>query len=389
MTCRPETKMIKRSPGEDHQTGDDVGNGTIRQKNDGEPIPANDSHPSITTDGKEETETIGKNVRDDEQTKVDSIRLDTFQHNDSKKDERPLIYLLFRSLHVLLSSIMDKSPMNDGKHNDLQNVLDLSELEEIVANHLSFAEDKHHHHPITETCTTGYIYEDIQGALEKKNDGEIQIWKDLRMMDRFKEGEKGVLCVILPGTMGDSLEEPHIDCVLRDGVYSLKRRSQCLCLVQFPAGGAPVASLQSLRKEIQVGFYQIFLSHHAIRGTKNAHTHPHSWDRHRIQPLDVLCDSRDDRISGHYGNRQFGLLVDTHMTRYQKDLVLLADAEMRAKVAREIVQTVRMCEPGGRFLAKTKYGTWRDIGDKLAVRYVGLILKKSVKPLKPMMCKGG
>jgi len=99
-------------------------------------------------------------------------------------------------------------------------------------------------------------------------------------------------------------------------------------------------------------------------------------DMRRVQAFDIFCDRNDESAPGHYGNRKLGLVVSTCTKRYSN----LHIPKERAKVARIIVQTVRNCEPGGRFLAKTKRGTWKDIGDRLAVRWVGLVIKKAAGP---------
>mmetsp|Transcript_30575 Transcript_30575/g.70468 ORF Transcript_30575/g.70468 Transcript_30575/m.70468 type:complete len:211 (+) Transcript_30575:101-733(+) len=102
---------------------------------------------------------------------------------------------------------------------------------------------------------------------------------------------------------------------------------------------------------------------------------PNHRDLSRIQLHDVLCDRNDKMAPVHYGNHRFALLVTACIMRCNDDLHV---AENRKRVAWIIIQVVRNCNPGGRFLAKTKYGTWKDIGDKLAIRWVGLILKKSI-----------
>jgi len=160
--------------------------------------------------------------------------------------------------------------------------------------------------------------------------------------------------------------------------HSLKRRSQCFHLVQFPSEfGTNLVVMQELQDKIQIGVDQIFGGMNSDSNTNATipSTRPLS-DPSRIQPYDVLCDRNDERAPKHYGNRKFALVVSAYTTKHKN----LHITEKRANVAKAIVQTVRRCEPGGRFLAKTKHGTWKDIGDRLAVRWVGLILKKSAGP---------
>mmetsp|Transcript_9916 Transcript_9916/g.22891 ORF Transcript_9916/g.22891 Transcript_9916/m.22891 type:complete len:286 (-) Transcript_9916:15-872(-) len=284
--------------------------------------------------------------------------------------ERHIVELLFRTIWALLRNILEASSL----FAQLMNVLDSSRLEETVACHHSLKQASK-----PSSGIIGFVYVDKNGEVSPppENRNGVRVFKEPRR-ENLEEGEKGILCAILPGAAGEMFDEADIDSVLRDGTYSLKRRSQCLHLVQFPSEfGTNLVVMQELQDKIQIGVDQIFGGMNSDSNTNATipSTRPLS-DPSRIQPYDVLCDRNDERAPKHYGNRKFALVVSAYTTKHKN----LHITEKRANVAKAIVQTVRRCEPGGRFLAKTKHGTWKDIGDRLAVRWVGLILKKSAGP---------
>jgi len=277
--------------------------------------------------------------------------------------ERHVFELLHKTICALLGNTLALFP------SQLVNVMDSSRLEETVACHQSFRLAGK-----PGSATTGYVYRGRNGVSPPppKNRAGVCLFEEPHK-ENFQYGEKGIVCAILPGTTGEMFNEAEIDSVLhQDGTYSLKRRSQCLELVQFPTEILRTTTMQELREKIQMGLNQIFGDSNMLLIVPS--TRPLT-DPSQIQAYDVLCDRNDERAPKHYGNRKFALVVAASKSKYKN---LRMFPEKRADVAKTIVQTIRKCEPGGRFLAKTKSGTWKDIGDGLAVRWVGLILEKTV-----------
>ena len=97
---------------------------------------------------------------------------------------------------------------------------------------------------------------------------------------------------------------------------------------------------------------------------------------HRVQREDVVCDRNDPRCAVHYGNQMFALLVSTRITAAENLRDLLVPSE-RVPVARDIVGEIR--NSGGRFLARTKKGTLKDIDNELAIRWASLCIRRAVE----------
>ena len=104
------------------------------------------------------------------------------------------------------------------------------------------------------------------------------------------------------------------------------------------------------------------------------HNHNNSpvFNPRNVHLWDVLCDRKDVRCPGHFGNRRFGIVVCMSMTRRDDNL---KDVLVRVRVARSIVAAVHNGDPGGRFLGRTTTGTWKEVHDTLAIKFISLILK--------------
>ena len=87
-------------------------------------------------------------------------------------------------------------------------------------------------------------------------------------------------------------------------------------------------------------------------------------------------DRNDPRCAFHYGNQTFALLVSTRITAADNLRDLLVPSE-RVPVARDIVGEIR--NSGGRFLARTKKGTLKDIDNELAIRWASLCIRRAVE----------
>mmetsp|Transcript_13076 Transcript_13076/g.22224 ORF Transcript_13076/g.22224 Transcript_13076/m.22224 type:complete len:202 (-) Transcript_13076:416-1021(-) len=94
-------------------------------------------------------------------------------------------------------------------------------------------------------------------------------------------------------------------------------------------------------------------------------------DPRKIQGNDVLCGVLSPPYSTHVGNRRYAILVSGYLATHPP-IEIVQD---RVRAAVEIVGRVRSVQRG-RFLARTKRGPWKDIGDRLAIRWVSLHLKR-------------
>uniref|UniRef100_A0A7S1DAZ9 DUF6824 domain-containing protein n=1 Tax=Cyclophora tenuis TaxID=216820 RepID=A0A7S1DAZ9_CYCTE len=90
----------------------------------------------------------------------------------------------------------------------------------------------------------------------------------------------------------------------------------------------------------------------------------------KIQRTDVLCNNQMP-YARHTGNHLYALIVAKYINGHPP----VVEVKERVKAALNIIKTVRQ-EHHGRFLAKTKRGTWKDIGDKLAVKWISLHFKR-------------
>uniref|UniRef100_A0A7S1D3Z7 DUF6824 domain-containing protein n=1 Tax=Cyclophora tenuis TaxID=216820 RepID=A0A7S1D3Z7_CYCTE len=95
---------------------------------------------------------------------------------------------------------------------------------------------------------------------------------------------------------------------------------------------------------------------------------------HRIRNNDILC-STIPRYAAHVGNQDFNLVLSAYLLH--RRTVALERVEERVGVARDVVQMMRQRQ--SRFLAKTRRGTWKDIGDDLAVRWISRRLRRMVE----------
>lgn len=77
---------------------------------------------------------------------------------------------------------------------------------------------------------------------------------------------------------------------------------------------------------------------------------------------DVLY-GRGGNTNHHQGNKRFRDMVKYNKERYYK-----SPKKDKNKVAMEIVETIRLQKPSGRFLEKDENGFWQDVGDKKAIQ---------------------
>ena len=101
------------------------------------------------------------------------------------------------------------------------------------------------------------------------------------------------------------------------------------------------------------------------------HHHQHRKHTNRIQVNDVLCGVRTAPYIFHVGNVRYAQAVASYLETHAP-VVTRQDSIEAASAIIRFVRTHRR----GRFLAKTKRGTWKDIGDHLATLWVCLHLKR-------------
>ena len=125
------------------------------------------------------------------------------------------------------------------------------------------------------------------------------------------------------------------------------------------------------------------LHHHHQQQQQQQHHH-HQQQQHqtrppssRIQREDILC-CHDLPYAAHVGNRMYvirlSLYLENHPTASSSTTAVMT-VEERFKASMDMVKIIRT-KQRGRFLAKTKKGTWKDIGDSLAVKWISLHIKR-------------
>mmetsp|Transcript_17910 Transcript_17910/g.30488 ORF Transcript_17910/g.30488 Transcript_17910/m.30488 type:complete len:135 (-) Transcript_17910:180-584(-) len=83
----------------------------------------------------------------------------------------------------------------------------------------------------------------------------------------------------------------------------------------------------------------------------------------RIQSTDILCDDKTSILTGHEGNRQLDRIIE--------DLLRAGgpDHQNRAALSLRAILTIRQ-QTNARFLAKTGRGTWKEMGNDFAQRWL-------------------
>lgn len=89
------------------------------------------------------------------------------------------------------------------------------------------------------------------------------------------------------------------------------------------------------------------------------------------QDYDVICRPTNDKDAAHVGNKRFAVMV---YGKLQGKYEVLHSSQERLNIANQLVQIVRSCEPGGRFLelCTGTDGTknWDVLDDERAVTWV-------------------
>eukprot|EP00541_Cyclophora_tenuis_P019437 CAMPEP_0116565886 /NCGR_PEP_ID=MMETSP0397-20121206/14139_1 /TAXON_ID=216820 /ORGANISM="Cyclophora tenuis, Strain ECT3854" /LENGTH=122 /DNA_ID=CAMNT_0004092693 /DNA_START=42 /DNA_END=410 /DNA_ORIENTATION=- len=100
-----------------------------------------------------------------------------------------------------------------------------------------------------------------------------------------------------------------------------------------------------------------------------------------IQSTDILCSSME-QYKNHSGNQLLLHEITTYLAQRQYDAALSQQQQEIINVTKSRVEAsysiigIMRNRHKGRFLAKTKRGTWKDVGDALALRWVSLYIKR-------------
>jgi hypothetical protein len=94
------------------------------------------------------------------------------------------------------------------------------------------------------------------------------------------------------------------------------------------------------------------------------------------QPVDVLM-GRGRPYQEFPGNQRFGRLIDAHLDLYHK----CSDRFGKTCLSMDIAKTVQ--EYGGRFIARTKSGTWKVIDDVVAREKTAIGFRSRVSKVTP------
>jgi len=284
-----------------------------------------------------------------------------------------------------LSRVAIESSISDSGIRPLLNVLEEKRMREACTCLREFEKKGK-----PDDFTTGFALEPHVGI-----DGSVEVVDDV--LNLHEGSDPIVLCAVLLGNRGECLAFDDIDTALsetKNGGIVLRSGTQLLPLLKLPAHEkGKVEQIAALRRKIEStlsGSFGTPAHETNFPGWKVPPPLPsHSSDYSsitkgvaasrrttgncldRVQIWDVMCDRRDVRCANHFGNRRFAIIVCMHMAKNQD----LLNVDVRVRVARSIIHTIRNGRPGGRFLAKTKRNTWKDIGDNLALRWVSLILK--------------
>ena len=182
------------------------------------------------------------------------------------------------------------------------------------------------------------------------------------------------------GEQGFSLEEDDASdwqlSASKNGGFFIRKPTQALPLAVFKRHH--YSDFSMIRNEVEkIVEKHIFgspakLPHQSqvVSRNRNLNSTP-AYNPRKVHLWDVMCDRKDPRCPGHFGNRRFSIIVCMYMSKDYN----LKDVTVRVRIARSIILTVRNGDPGGRFLARTTRGTWKEIDDTLAIKWISLILK--------------
>mmetsp|Transcript_16742 Transcript_16742/g.28386 ORF Transcript_16742/g.28386 Transcript_16742/m.28386 type:complete len:331 (-) Transcript_16742:597-1589(-) len=254
------------------------------------------------------------------------------------------------------------------KSDNIDVVVDEWQLQLFAVEHQRKTKDPKSYNANAARLGTGFLLHD-----ETKLKSRIQVVKDPHVL-RVDDNESIAFCVTLPGrtteqTLDHDSSADSAQLMTNVDGYTLRSANQLLPLVSFRRNG--MEKVYEIREIVVAKMEKILAKLPQIdAATVDNSSHPPP-DPKQVQPWDVMCDRYDPRCAEHFGNRRFAIIVCMFMTKDQD----LFDVSVRIRVARAIIHTIHNGEPGGRFLAKTRRSTWKEIDDTLAIKWISLILK--------------
>jgi hypothetical protein len=105
---------------------------------------------------------------------------------------------------------------------------------------------------------------------------------------------------------------------------------------------------------------------------------------HDLNVNDVLC-GRGGRVNVHSGNVQLRELAKNHKKQY---LAKSTKKMAKAHIAAQIVQHIRGMNPPGRFMKEENAGSWYDVGDQIANKKVGQVLREDALEVRQELDTG-
>ena len=213
----------------------------------------------------------------------------------------------------------------------------------------------------------------------------VPILEDPTFLDvNVNDNDVFVLCAILPGTIGMSLSNTAVDtasAVAQNGGYIIRDNKQIFPLMEIRARHMKdkrerVIILQKHVLDTVNGFFGVLRPGGDAEETTTGEAKAKPAVQHdTVQIWDVACDRTDERCANHFGNRRFAVITCIFMA---KNFDLLRQ-DVRRRVAAQVVRIIEEGNPFGRFLGKTTRGTWKQLDQDLAVRWVSSILKTAAE----------
>ena len=200
----------------------------------------------------------------------------------------------------------------------------------------------------------------------------------------IRENKTVVLCVVLPGTNGESMTDPNVDTSRSStvhGAHTIRSSKQVLPLVEIRGidmkdKQQDVSAMHEHLLNTVDGFFGALRPRNVYGNDTDDREIDSSQQHETVQLSDVGCDRTDKRCSTHHGNQRFAVIVCIILFKMMQNLHCV---NTRRNVAAAIVSIITDGKAGGRFLGKTVRGTWKQLGHGLSIRWVGAILKQAVE----------
>ena len=200
-----------------------------------------------------------------------------------------------------------------------------------------------------------------------------------------KGDHKIVACAAVLGETGPSLagnDGSTCDTAVLSGPaygeYILRNSSQLMPLIQFSLNSTELlykiyGKLVKLLTDILHFHPTPRLIHASSMGLSNK---AGQYNPRKVHSYDVICDQTD---RNHYGNKRFGIVICMFLAKDYN----MKDVSVRVRVGSSVIRTIKDGDPhGGRFLARTTKGSWREVSDELAIKWISLILKRAALALE-------